>query len=1003
MPSKDIRTAPQAVRDFIRRQGISLNPLIIHATYRLPQDFKEFQPTKNRYRFFVIHSGATVSYLTKADRSKSGRVYEFRLREGQGGPKPAAPRVELRRVKAEVPVDDWETVTASRGTPGVDAFKPPRYFAQLLFQYPNGAGTLQNYSIQSGNQTFNGPAFDDSGRLALHQAGDVSYQVGDVVAEDQWQASLDDLQKACDALKQARSKMADIAQWPSRVQGLHLLNSQILIPGDPDAMPTELFSAGYPFAPLFETARTVWQNQHHRPDQFNQAFCTEQPIDKLVFGSHLGQTLGVAGLKPNSASYAFLDLIYLLSDTTLLQPLNDLAVSLSAPQPSDWSLEAALIALLSMKTPANAENHAGNFSPNHRQLKAIGSALHDLAEMLRQQALVLSVKTGDSQPVRATVSVPALSHHWPEVPEPNWVELNYNDKERPFPTGTQLRYWLYDDADELLYEGNDLTPGQPKRFLLPDSVEQVSYHFALPSKTAQPQGMADIFAAFGEHIIHWYDIGPFMDVETGRDYRSINNRGQSTYLRPAQVQQLQRAFMSLNLPLDERDHVLPNTYVLLADANTSFTDIKSDIEKQLGAGLTEDDWQLIDQQLTGLDENQPKILDLTWFYADLIFRATAERYEDAEVQRLTADLTRLAQLEKIVPQDPWWQRFSAQPTDEKTVHQGVQEASIKLQQRLDHLYSEQKQQNVLPYRHVNRELLEWSDKVLFTVCTFFVPVEQWAVKTGSALLALLRNKYFVGGAILGTGAYSGEAVAGKFKAPKLNIINGSVRAIAAKSLLGDAAEYGIIQRARNLPNYLNLDGNTAGVRRVLTGELPSKYALPAAPDGHHWVFPTNGKPFTKRNPKYPGERMDYDHETQRFYVKKTETTPGSTRYKAEFAEARGYDWAIAKGHKPVPGFRRPKFGEHGLDSLFYNASPPPKYLIIEMKYHKSTYGWIYIKDAEGTVVAKYKQMSDEWIKAKLEKHVSEELQLDIEIYGYEKYGLRYYPELDKMVPEGITW
>ncbi|MEJ2064854.1 MAG: hypothetical protein P8X74_16520, partial [Reinekea sp.] len=354
-------------------------------------------------------------------------------------------------------------------------------------------------------------------------------------------------------------------------------------------------------------------------------------------------------------------------------------------------------------------------------------------------------------------------------------------------------------------------------FLLPDSVEQVSYHFALPNRVVQPHGMADVFTAFGQRIIHWYDIGPFMDVETGRDYRSVSNKGQVAHLRPDLVGQLQRAFLSLNLPVDERHHVLPNSYILLADANSTFAEIKTEIEKQLGAGLTEDDWQLIDQQLTGLDESQPKILDLTWFYADLIFRASAERYEDSEVQRLTNDLTRLMQLEKQLPEDPWWQRFTAQPTDQKIVNQGIQEASIQLKQRLDQLYKAQKQQNLLPYRHVNRELLDWSDEVLFTVCTFFVPVEQWAVKTGAALLTLLRNKYFVGGAILGSGAYSGDAVAGKFHAPKLKSLTGAVRAVAAKSLLGDAAEYGITHRARNLPDYLNLDGATASVKQQLNG------------------------------------------------------------------------------------------------------------------------------------------------------------------------------------------
>ncbi|MEJ2046477.1 MAG: hypothetical protein P8X89_24760, partial [Reinekea sp.] len=341
-----------------------------------------------------------------------------------------------------------------RGIPGVYIFEPPTYFAQLLFQYPNGAGTQQRYCIQSGEQTLHGPVYNDTGQLALKQPGEVVYQVGESVDEAQWQMSLDALQHACDDLTHQRREAADIAQWPRRVQRLHLLNTQILMPGDPDFMPTELFSAGYPFAPLFETAGSVWQHQNHRPDHFSQAFCSQQPIDKTLFASHLGQTIGASGLQPYIAAQAFLDLIYLLSDSTLLQPLTKLAVSLNAPQPSDWAQEAAFVSLLTVKTSAHTEHQAGNYSPYHQLLKKLGQALHALAEMQRQQALILKLTASDSQPVKATVNVPALPQQWPKVPEPNWVALNYDDSARPFPVGTQLHYWLYDDNDELLYEGN---------------------------------------------------------------------------------------------------------------------------------------------------------------------------------------------------------------------------------------------------------------------------------------------------------------------------------------------------------------------------------------------------------------------------------------------------------------------------------------------------------------------------------------------------------------------
>jgi hypothetical protein len=96
---------------------------------------------------------------------------------------------------------------------------------------------------------------------------------------------------------------------------------------------------------------------------------------------------------------------------------------------------------------------------------------------------------------------------------------------------------------------------------------------------------------------------------------------------------------------------------------------------------------------------------------------------------------------------------------------------------------------------------------------------------------------------------------------------------------------------------------------------------------------------------------------------------------------------------PESEFLRLLYGQHGIDGLFLHATPPPKYFIAEMKYHKSTYGWT--KDG--------KQMSDPWIRAKLKKQVSPKLLKDILLNGYEKSGLRYLPDLDRMILEGISW
>lgn len=77
MPPKDIRTAPQAVRDFIHRQGMSLNPLTIHAIYRLPQDSKACEPKKTRQRYCIEAEGQTQAYADtgKLPLSQPGQVH----------------------------------------------------------------------------------------------------------------------------------------------------------------------------------------------------------------------------------------------------------------------------------------------------------------------------------------------------------------------------------------------------------------------------------------------------------------------------------------------------------------------------------------------------------------------------------------------------------------------------------------------------------------------------------------------------------------------------------------------------------------------------------------------------------------------------------------------------------------------------------------------------------------------------------------------------------------
>jgi hypothetical protein len=103
---------------------------------------------------------------------------------------------------------------------------------------------------------------------------------------------------------------------------------------------------------------------------------------------------------------------------------------------------------------------------------------------------------------------------------------------------------------------------------------------------------------------------------------------------------------------------------------------------------------------------------------------------------------------------------------------------------------------------------------------------------------------------------------------------------------------------------------------------------------------------------------------------------------------------IADGHTPVPGYKNPLYCHHGVDGLYFNGRPPPKYIVMEAKYHKSSYGWT---KSDG------KQMSDEWILTKLRKQVSPKIYRDIVFNKYSKLGLRYIPDLGKSVKESITW
>ncbi len=990
---RDISQLPGEAKDFLRRQGISLNPLVWYASYQLPDDAKNFQPEHTRQRFYLLKGNNGYQYLTRHEHGQRGTVFEIRRSEGIGGPGPVAQPVELVRGKIEdIPDDPLPSHP--------NYVPPPKHYAEIRLTYPGGSEVKAPYTIQTDRQTFSGH-LTGSVHHGFHHPSQVTYQIGEPVPTEDRQAELDLLKQHCQTLADRLDDHSEIQAIPARTQALHLINTRVLLPGDPQTMPIQLFSGGYPFPQLFDAAAQCWQQGHYRPDHFGDALARQ----RLDLNWHLALSLGVSrnGLSPADA---LLDLIYCLNDPDVMQPLISLATRLDYSDPQGWAMEATLVALFSRTTQTAEASRAGNHSPHHDTLAAMGRSLHRLADWMRQQDKVVRKTAPDSQPITATIPVPSLSANWPSVPEPNWVELGYNDQKQPFPPGTTLAYWLYDDNDELLYEGDDLRPNTVKRFLLPDDVGEVSYRFAFaPQRSDNPDTQRtfdSMFPTFGQPIVHLYDVGPIIDWQPGLAYPSRSNTGNVSTLRPFQVDLLQRALGQINLPVDERGHPLPNTYVLLASSESTYGDIKTEIEKQLGSGLTEEDWQLVEQQLSPLNEAEPKILDLTWLYADLLFRAAAERYENPEVQRLIAEQTRmLEQLDKW-PEDPWYASFSRWffhwPGPQGMLRNRLWHSQRYLKETLDNLLDAQKDANLIPYRHVNREFMDWIDQALFTVATFFVPIEGWLITSGQAFLALMRTKYFIGGAALGLGAYSGDAQAGRFKAPELTIAQGAIRATAAKTLLDDAVKYGLRFKGVNAPTHLSLDGSLGPVRQRYVGEIPAM-RLPPAPNGHHWYrHPSNGTYNTKRNPGYNGPRKEYDAEEGRFYESSRATTPGTNRYKAEFAENAAYEWMVKEGHQVLPGFRRPLYGHHGIDGIFLNKKKPPTYIIIEAKYHKSTYGSIAGPDG-----VRYKQMSDEWIEAKAVNQVDRDLLLAIADGDFEKIGLRYQPDLGRVIKEEITW
>ena len=991
--SKDIQLLHQPVKDFLRKQGVSLNPLSWHATWQLPEDYEDVNLVSGKRTLFVLKtSPSQFRFIKSAEKNLSGEVYELRRREGSSGPTPAAPRIELRRVHVQ-PVEEY---TNTQPTHSVDDTRP-KHFAELSYRYGDGSPVSLPYRIETKtNGTLTGNLVaGDTGCLPLHGASKISYQIGEPVQQEHWQKTVQAIELQADALFKALAAQPTIAEVPKRIQNLFSIQLGLLTPANPCTMPTRLYTEGYPVLELAKTATDLFEAEHHKPHIFTERFRARHPE---AYHEHLALSFGLNEINANreTAAKAYFDTLLLASQQsfiTILEPhlhhrFEDAADAEGA------LLELTLLCLITAGSTSSTTK-SGNQNPLFTLSRDLGKTLKSLAQLAEQQCLFLSVTEQDSYPINATAQLPPPLIAWQPVPESNWMELNYDDAASPFPLGTQLSYWLYDEADELLYEGDDLTPNVPKRFLLPNTVAEVSYHFAA---NLDPTLFEQVIARFGQPIVQLFDVSPLMDREPGLSFTYPSSTGQNVVLRPREVAQLQQAIAALNLPVDERGLVLPNSYVILAAPYTNTDDIKQTVYHQFGNALSEEDWQLVEDQLAHTSNSHPILLDLTWLYADIVFRAAAERYDDPQVQLHVKKLTELVEQEPDIPKDPWYRLFAYaspnfQPSEEEEHRLKLGLTQSELKERLDFLYEQQKDAGLIPYRQTFNEFLEWTNALLFGLATFFVPVEKWAIGGGQAILAILRHKYFVGAAAAGALLYSGDAEAGKYKMPSISVAKGAIRLTASKVLREQAENYGILYKAVNSPSNIGLDGGIGRVKQLHIGKTPQQ-ALPSPPKGHHWFKQADGSYNTKRNPSYDGPRKAYNADEGYFYVTSNTTTKGTNRAKAELGELKAHEYMIADGHTPVPGFKHPLYGHHGVDGLYFNGRPPPKYIVMEAKYHKSSYGWT---KSDG------KQMSDKWIEKKIINQLRGDALDDFELEGYAKIGLRYIPDLGRSIKEEITW
>ncbi len=160
-------------------------------------------------------------------------------------------------------------------------------------------------------------------------------------------------------------------------------------------------------------------------------------------------------------------------------------------------------------------------------------------------------------------------------------------------------------------------------------------------------------------------------------------------------------------------------------------------------------------------------------------------------------------------------------------------------------------------------------------------------------------------------------------------------------------------------------------------------------------------PHVKANPN----EFYYDPDNKVFISRSDPLPAGATTgVKGEWGEARMDELMDGKGYKKLGSSQQPMIDEatglpvgdgrvQGIDGVYENLTPPPKYMIAEAKFNTSKYG---------NTVSSGKQMSDKWIIDRLEQVVGPEKAAEIMAEGYGRMGVRVMPN-GTMIVEQVTW